>query len=338
MSVSEQGSSGERREGDGGRGGADRGGWRPRRRGDGRGAGTASRGRDGRSAGARLPEELRALGRSLAAAGGGDGHEPAAETMAERVLGRILAERLPVPVPEPPGAADRLRALRRWARLRRRSLTAALCGLLAVLALTPPVRAAVVDWFDFGGVEVRYDPSAVPSPGARVPGCGRSLSLGQAADRAGFEPLVPGALGTPDAVTVAGEARERSVLGLCWREHGRTVRLDEFRAELDPTFVKTVREQPLWVPLGGPPSAGGEVEYALWFARPHRLSVRLVGEAGHTFTAQGRTAGPTLLWTRLTAGAGRVTLRLEGVASRAEAVRIARSLTGPGAASPRPGP
>ncbi|MEV6052698.1 hypothetical protein [Streptomyces sp. NPDC052107] len=282
-----------------------------------------------------MPEELRALGRALEVSGGGAGDELGAETMVERVLGQILAERVPVPVPEPPGAADRLRALRRWARLRRRSLTAALCGLLAVLALTPPVRATVVDWFDFGGVEVRYDPSAVPSPGARVPGCGPSLSLAQAADRAGFEPLVPAALGVPDAVTASGEQRERAVLGLCWRKRGRTVRLDEFRAELDPTFVKTVREQPQWVPLGEQPSADGQVEYALWFARPHRLSVRLVDAAGHTFTEQGRTAGPTLLWTHGTV-AGRVTLRLEGLLSRAEAVRIARSPAGTGSKSATP--
>jgi hypothetical protein len=117
----------------------------------------------------RLPEELRALGRSLDAPGAGG-----SESMVERVLEQILAERLPVPVAQAPGPGERLRAVRRWARMRWRSLAATLCGLLAVLALTPPVRAAVLDWFDFGGVEVRYDPSAVPSPGAEVPGCCRS--------------------------------------------------------------------------------------------------------------------------------------------------------------------
>ncbi|MFG2354685.1 hypothetical protein [Streptomyces sp. NPDC048521] len=328
--MGEPGSRDERYEGEGGRDSAGSGGRRPRgrddHRGDGRGLRGASSGRGGRSAGARLPEELRALGRSLdASAGGGD--ELGAETMAERVLGRILAERVPVPVPEPPGVVERLRAVRRWTRLRRRSLTAGLCGLLAVLVLTPPVRAAVSDWFGFGGVEVRYDPSAAPSPGARVPDCGRSLSLGDAAHRAGFAPLMPAALGVPDAVTVSGERRERSVVGLCWRERGRTVRLDEFRAALDPVFMKTVREQPQWVPLSGEPSADGATEYALWFPRPHRLGVRLVDADGHRFTREQRTAGPTLLWMRWT-GTVQVTLRLEGVASQAEAVRIARSLGG----------
>jgi hypothetical protein len=249
--------------------------------------------------------------------------------MVERVLGQILAERMPVPVPEPRGARERLRAARRWTRLRWRSLTAALCGLLTVLALTPPVRAEVLDWFDFGGVTVRYDPSAVPSPGAEVPGCGRSLSLGQAARRAGFAPLVPRALGTPDTVTVTSEPRGRVLVSLCWREGGRTIRLDEFRAWLDVGFAKRLREPPEWIALGGTPSADGVQGYALWFPHPHLLTFWLVTPDGHRFVREERTAGPTLLWSH-GSGADGVTLRLEGVASKDRAMGIAGSLR-PGA-------
>ncbi|MGW4006168.1 hypothetical protein ACWEGM_30935, partial [Streptomyces nigra] len=155
-----------------------------------------SQGRGPGAEGAGLPEELRALGRALDARAGADGPE----AMVERVLAEILAERLPVPVPEPPGSRERLRALRRWARRRWRALMAALCGLVAVLVLTPPVRAAVLDWFGFAGAEIRYDPSATPSPGAGVPGCGSPVPLAEAERRAGFAPVVPGRLGTPDAV------------------------------------------------------------------------------------------------------------------------------------------
>ncbi|WP_202477070.1 MULTISPECIES: hypothetical protein [Streptomyces] len=296
----------------------------------------------------RLPEELRALGRSLDAPGAGG-----PESMVERVLEQILAERLPVPVAQAPGPGERLRAVRRWARARWRSLTATLCGLLTILALTPPVRAAVLDWFDFGGVEVRYDPSAVPSPGAEVPGCGRSLSLAQAERRAGFEPLVPAALGAPDAVTVAAVPRARSLVSLCWRERGRIVRLDEYPARLDIGFTKSVREQPEWLSLprdsSGGDSADGDSadgdsadgdssglgavnDTALWFPRPHLLSFWLVDAAGSHYTREQRTAGPTLLWMH---GSGlldmpEVTLRLEGIASKARAVEIAASLAEPG--------
>jgi len=270
-----------------------------------------------------LPEELRSLGRSLDRPGV-DG----AETMVERVLEQILAERVPVPVlvAEPAGPGQRLRSARRWTRARWRSLTAVLCGLLTVLVLTPPVRAAVFDWFDFGGVEVRYDPSARPSASAEVPRCHGSVSLTRAEGRAGFEPVVPGALGAPDAVTVTGEPRGRFLVSLCWREDGRTIRLDEFRAALGPGFTKTVREQPERIPLGS--GGGGVPESALWFARPHLLSFPLVDADGSPWTREERTAGPTLLWTH---GTGTeddetLTLRLEGVASKERAVEIARSL------------
>ncbi len=274
--------------------------------------------RDGgrrRGDGARLPEELRALGRSLDRPGA-DG----SETMVERVLQQILTEHAPVPVAEPPGAGERLRAARRWTRVRWRSLTAALCGLLTVLMLTPPVRAAVYDWFSFGGIEVRYDPSAVPSPGAEVPGCGTSVSLGEAERRTGFAPLVPDAFGTPDAVAVTDEPQGRFLVTLCRREDGRTIRLDEYPARLDVAFAKAVREQPEWLQLSGGPS-----DWALWFPRPHLLSFWLVDEDGDRYTRKERTAGPTLLWMHRTHGED-VTLRLEGITSKERAVEIAKSL------------
>ncbi|WP_443063307.1 hypothetical protein [Streptomyces sp. NBC_00445] len=271
----------------------------------------------------RLPEELRALGRSLDRPGDDGSGAAGSETMVERVLQQILAEQVPVPVAEPPGTGQRLRAVRRWTRMRWRSLTAALCGLLTVLVLTPPVRATVFDWFGFGGVEVRYDPSAEPSPGAEVPGCGRPVSPAQAERRAGFAPLVPEAFGAPDTVSVTAEPQGRFLVTLCRQEDGRTIRLDEYPARLDVSFAKTVREQPEWLQLGGGGTSGSDM--ALWFPRPHLLSFWLVDENGDRYTRKERTAGPTLLWMHRTDGED-VTLRLEGVASRERAVEIAKSL------------
>ncbi|WP_420310906.1 hypothetical protein ACOB87_17380 [Streptomyces sp. YS-B37] len=291
-------------------------------------AGRRPVGRDGHVDASRLPAELRALGRSLDARGGGEG--AGSETMVERVLAQILAEHLPVPVqePAPTGVRARLHAVRRWTRLRRRALVAGLCGLLTVLVLTPPVRAAVFDWFGFGGVEVRYDPSAVPSAGAEVPGCGWSVTLAQARQRAGFEPLVPDVLGVPDAVTVTAEPQGRFLVSLCWRESGHTVRVDEYPARLDIGFAKTVREPPEWLSLDGTVPPEGIQNPALWFARPHLLSFWLVGADGHRYTREERTAGPTLLWTQVVGGVPgeNLTFRLEGVASERRAVEIARSV------------
>lgn len=326
MSVSE---GRESYGGEGGRGPAGAGGRGPRGRGGDRGPGPRGRdhGRASERGASRLPEELRALGRSLDAPGGDEaGGSIGSETMVERVLGQILADQVPVPVAEPPRARERLASVRRWTRMRWRSLSAALCGVLTVLALTPPVRAAVYDWFDFGGVEVRYDPSATPSPGAEVPGCGHSVSLAQAERRAGFAPLVPDTLGSPDAVALTGGSRGRFLVTLCWRERGKTIRLDQFSAGLDIAFTKTVREQPEWISLGDDPADVGTAhDTALWFPRPHLLTFWLVDADGERYTHKARTAGPTLLWSHAV-GTADVTLRLEGVASKARAVEIAKSL------------
>ncbi|MEU2115395.1 hypothetical protein ABZ567_07025 [Streptomyces sp. NPDC016459] len=275
-----------------------------------------------------LPDELRELGRRLRVPDVDGG------TMAERVLAQLLAERVPTPTPEGvpgwlPGPGRRRRwtstwaSAWAWARERWRALVAGLTGVLIVLVLTPPVRAAVVDWFGFGGVAVRYDPEGRRVPGGGsvpVPGCAEPVPLAEAGRRAGFEPLIPGALGAPDAVTVTGSAeRGRAVISLCWRDGGRTVRLDEFPARLDIGFAKQVRTRPEWVDL--PDGAQG-----YWFAAPHLLTVPLTDGAGTAWTHEVRTAGPTLLWTR---SGGARTFRLEGIPGREEARRAAESL-GPG--------
>ncbi|MGW7085656.1 hypothetical protein ACWGH2_19490 [Streptomyces sp. NPDC054871] len=275
-------------------------------RGDGRdGQDEAAAEEAGRGA-RRLPEELRALGRSF------DPPGVTGESMAERVIAQIIAESVPVPVAEPPGLLSRLRS---WLRARWRVLTAALCGLLTAAVLTPPVRAAVFEWLDFGGVEVRYDPSATPPTEAGVPGCGGGVSLSEAERRAGFAPAVPGALGAPDAVVVTREPGARVRVTLCWRDEGRTIRLDEFGAQLDPSFSKTVTERPDWVQVGR--------ETGLWFPRPHRLTFWMVEGDGDRWTRSERTAGPTLLWTH----GPELTLRLEGVASKERALEIGKSVS-----------
>ncbi|MFF9338719.1 hypothetical protein ACF1CG_02975 [Streptomyces sp. NPDC014773] len=253
---------------------------------------------DGVSGG--LPEELRELGRSLRVP------DVDGESMAERVLAQLLAEHVPVPEPEPERWG--------WARRRWRALLAALSGVLVVAVLTPPVRAAVVEWLGVGGVAVEYAPGAPPAAPAAVPGCPDPVPVAEAARLAGFAPLLPeGAAGAVTAVT--GRA-PRAVVGVCWRTaEGAVVRLDEFPGALDPGFVKEVRVAPEPVAL-----ADGTAAY--WFAAPHRLVFPLSSVDGR-WRQEVRAAGPTLLWVRPSAG---LTLRLEGIPDRTEALRIAASV------------
>ncbi|MBT2507219.1 hypothetical protein J7I98_15225 [Streptomyces sp. ISL-98] len=247
-----------------------------------------------------LADELRGLGRRIRIP---DVDGP---TMAERVLAQIVAEAVAVPVARPPGRGERLRA---WSRRRWRTVTATLSGLLIVLVLTPPVRAAVADWFGFGGVDVRYDPTASPPPGppgAGAPDCRGGLTVAEAALRAGFDPVLPRGLGTPVAASVS---RDRRVLSVCWR----TVRIDEFRAAIDPVFYKATPVPAEYTEVDG--------QTALWFPERHRLTLRLVDEDGRPYARKVRSAGPTLVWQR----AGDLTLRLEGVRSMERAVDLAET-------------
>ncbi|MEU4064569.1 hypothetical protein AB0F25_19490 [Streptomyces wedmorensis] len=259
-----------------------------------------------------LPDELRELGRRLRVP------DVDGESMAERVLAQLLAERVPTPEPEPrPGRRWWARA-RAWAGERWRVLLAGLTGVLVVLVLTPPVRATVADWFGFGGVAVRYDPDGhrVASGGV-VPGCPDPVSTDRAARLAGFEPLIPDLLGPPDAVVVTGSAeRGRAVISLCWRDGERTVRLDEFPARLDIGFAKQVTTPPRWVDL--PDGAHG-----YWFATPHLLTFPMTDGTGAAWTHRVRTAGPTLLWTT---NGGPLTFRLEGIPDPERARRTAESV------------
>ncbi|MFD3944164.1 hypothetical protein [Streptomyces sp. NPDC058579] len=270
-------------------------------------AGGGSAGKRGAESPEDLPEELRELGRRLKVPDVGG------ETMAERVLAQLLAERVETPVRRP----GRFESLRGSVRRRWRALLAAVSGVLMVLVLTPPVRAAVAEWFGFGGVEVRYDPWAYPRADPPVPGCPDPVPLEEAARRAGFEPLLPSALRPPDAVSVTGSAeRGRAVISLCWRGDGtHTVRLDQFPARLGVGFAKEVRTQPEWVAMPD----GGE---GYWFAEPHLLRFPMTDASGQEWTHSIRTAGPTLLWTR---NAGALTLRLEGEPTLKESRRIAES-------------
>lgn len=291
---------------------------------------------DGRRA--RLRAELTKLG------GGLDVPETDGATMAERVLAQIVAEAVPVPVREPGGHMARIRA---WSRRRLRILAAAFSGLLVVLVLTPPVRAAVVEWFDFGGVEVRWVPDAPggrPGQEAGEPGCGVPLTMSEAVRRAGFRPVVPDGLGPPATVAVTALPEGHSMVTLCWSEGGRTISLDAFAAGLDPYFTKQVRTRPQWLELNrgdgadadGADStdrADGQAEQAdragqdrgrsdgAWFAEPHLLEFMMIGEDGRRWVRSERTAGPTLLWMR----DGRMTFRLEGVDSMEQARAIAGS-------------
>jgi hypothetical protein len=174
----------------------------------------------------------------------------------------------------------------------------------------PGVRAAVVEWFTFGGVNVRIEPTPGPSvtKAPPPPTATGTLSLEQARRQVDFSPLMLPALGPPQAVEVSADRR---VLSLTWNgPDGATIRLDQFSGRLDYVFAKTSPEVE-WTSVAG--------EAGLWFDQPHEVVVLEPDGTRRTETA--RLAGQTLIWER----GETVVLRLEGDFTRERALEIAES-------------
>lgn len=248
-----------------------------------------------------LAAELRQLGREL-----GVDHPDA--DLVDRVMARVSAE--PATPRRRPFArvTEYGRRILDAVRARRRAFAAALAALLIGLALTPPVRAAVAEWFGFGGVVVREAPAPGPSTAPPPPGATSKLTLQQARDLIAFDPVVPSKLGPPDGVEVS---RDRRVLSLSWTggDDG-PVRLDQFDGSLSPVMGKLAYGATTFTLAG--------TTY-LWIERPHEVVV--VDRDGRERTETARLAGSTLIWER-----GNTTLRLEADVSREGAVAIARSV------------
>src|SRR5918997_2231632 len=129
-----------------------------------------------------LEDELRELGRTMVVAAPRD-------DLVERVLTRL------------PARPRRQRTPWAWLLARRRRLVAVIIAVVLLgLGLTPPVRAAVVEWLRIGGVVIRTQPPlAGPSPTPQPPPpSGRTVTLAEARQLVGFPVGVPAALGRPD--------------------------------------------------------------------------------------------------------------------------------------------
>lgn len=239
----------------------------------------------------RLADDLRALGRGLTVP---ERDEP----LVAAVMARVEQEPAPSPV----------RRWWAWLTSRRKAVSAALAGVLIALALTPPVRATVAEWFDFGGVVVRESPAPAPPSAPPPPSAGSELSVDDAARLVDFRPVIPAELGRPDGVDVSDDRR---VLSLSWSDTpDGPVRLDQFDGRLAPVFRKAAAAFSV-IEVGG-------VDY-LWLSQPHEVVI--VDPEGRERTETARLAGHTLIWER-----NGTTMRLEGDVSRQRAIAIARSV------------
>jgi hypothetical protein len=250
-----------------------------------------------------LEAELIRAGRSLVI-------EPVPDELTERVLEGIQAA--------PARRAGRAPRWWRWLRARRRRLVAAvIAAVLIALTLTPPVRAAVIEWLRIGGVVIKTGappvatPTAVPQMPA-LPSGAEVMSLDRARAMVDFPIGVPALLGDPERVTVTADRR---VVGMDWTVDGRPVHLDQFDGTVSWVFLKRS-----WRSVTPTQVNGWE---AAWLADFHEIAY--VDSAGVERRETARISGPCLVWQPMLDGRW-ITARLEGVERLDTARAIAESL------------
>ena len=182
--------------------------------------------------------------------------------------------------------------------------------LTAVLVVSPAARAAAVRVLSFVGIQLVDAPAPAP-PGPGTLPAERRTTLEEARRQVAFPVLVPASLGPPDAVSVSDRRR---VVTLTYRPTaGRgALRIDESADRLQPFFTKYVDSRTAeYVQVGSSPG--------IWIRRAHEVAY--VDANGVPRAETVRLAARTLLVDREV-----VTVRLEGAASRDEAVAIAATL------------
>jgi hypothetical protein len=205
-----------------------------------------------------------------------------------------------------------LAALPAWARRRRPARRAVAVALAATLLLagaamaTPPTRHAILRILGLRGVRIERVPHLPPVPTGAGLGLGRQIPLARARHAASFRALLPP--GSPTAYLGHDVPGGRvSLLS------GRLLVI-EFRGTSAPFIVKPTGPGTtvIGVRVGGGPG------FYLSGA-PH--AVLLQNQTGAFQPDRIRLAGNVLIWEQ-----GRLTIRIEGTRTLAQALAVARSL------------
>ena len=192
---------------------------------------------------------------------------------------------------------------------------AVLAVAVAAILAVPQTRAAILEFFHLRGVtieRVQTLPTVTENPGLGLL-LGDGVTLDQARDRAGFDVVVPEALGDPDGVYFQDNPPGGMVSLVYGTKDKPRALFTEFRATVDEVIFKKVALDTKVVPV----TVGGRQGF--WLEGAHFFSY--LDADGDMQSEQVRLAGNTLLWER-----GPLTLRLEGDLTRAQALEIARSV------------
>jgi hypothetical protein len=246
----------------------------------------------------------------------------------ERALRELAAAEDWPPTPDiATTVSARLRALpaaRRARSTQRRRWTLAIV-LAAFVALPggaalafPEVREDLLEWLGLSSVEVRRSPQPPRArPLSPEPDLGRRVTLTRARELIGFEPRLPAALGRPDAARVEGRR-----LSLVYRPRPglRANRAEGIGLLITEQRGAGVIAEKAVGPATRVRSVGVDGAPGAWITgQPHVIIFQ--DTRGRFREDEPRLAGDTLVWER-----DGLVLRIEGAASLAAALRIARSV------------
>jgi hypothetical protein len=204
----------------------------------------------------------------------------------------------------------------------------ALVLVLAALALAigaafavPPARTAILEWLGLRGVEIRRTaepPAGTTTPAATIGadlGLGTRVTLDEARRRALFPVSLPTLGELPPPEVYFASSLPGGQVALVYGPGERRLLLTQFRARPGfPYIEKTAGPGTTIEPV----EVGGQAGF--WLSGDlHQVLYQ--DSSGEIQEETLRLAGDVLLWER-----GSVTLRLEGADSKAEALRIARSV------------
>jgi hypothetical protein len=213
---------------------------------------------------------------------------------------------LPIAFPDEPDLAPRVlarldRPVRRWWLVPALAALAVASALLAI----PQTRAAILDLFRIGGVEVRRVETQPRAP-VRPAELGREVSLATAQRGVDFPLLVPR---DPFTAYVDGP-----MVNLRWKRYVLT----QWRGEQLPFAQKQVGP--------GSQTVGVEVRGAtgLWITGARHEIIYRDPATDQIVAKSRRLAGNVLIWET-----GDVTYRLEGAKTVADARAVARNLKAP---------
>jgi hypothetical protein len=216
-----------------------------------------------------------------------------------------------------------LRRLRETPARRRAAPRRTLVIALAVLAVAvgavlavPQSRAAILEFFHLRGVTIeRVDElPTVPVQSGLGTFLGDPVMLEQARERAGFDVVVPGALGEPDEVYFQDSPPAGGMVSFIYGTSDDPHALfTQFAGGIDEVIFKKIAPDTKVEAV----TVDGQPGY--WLEGAHFFSY--VDRQGDMQSEQVRLTGNVLLWER-----GTRTLRLEANISREEALRIAASV------------